>query len=83
MSLVALYNWRTQHSSPKPSFTGEHVGPQNGYVFIVTGDNAGVGYELVKLLDTTGAIVYMASRFKVSVKNVCRAWGFMGLIAVL
>ncbi|EQB48486.1 hypothetical protein CGLO_12274 [Colletotrichum gloeosporioides Cg-14] len=65
MLLVALYNWRTQHYyPPKPSFTKEHVGPQNGRVFIITGGNAGVGYELVKLLYTAGATEYMASRSK-------------------
>ncbi|EFQ25099.1 hypothetical protein CGRA01v4_06575 [Colletotrichum graminicola] len=61
MSLVAFHNWRTQHYPPKPSFTEEHVKPQNGRVFIVTGGNAGVGFELVKLLYTTGATIYMAN----------------------
>ncbi|KAK1990578.1 NAD(P)-binding protein [Colletotrichum falcatum] len=64
MALVAFRNWRTQHYPPKPTFTEEHVGPQNGRVFIVTGGNAGVGFELIKLLYTTGATVYMASRSK-------------------
>ncbi|KAK1598940.1 uncharacterized protein LY79DRAFT_505587 [Colletotrichum navitas] len=66
MSLVTFRNWRTQHYPPKPSFTEEHVRPQNGRVFIVTGGNTGVGFELVKLLYTTGATIYMASRSKVS-----------------
>ncbi|KAH9234592.1 hypothetical protein K456DRAFT_1724164 [Colletotrichum gloeosporioides 23] len=73
----------SNHHPPKPSFTGEHVGLQCDRVFVVPGGNAGVGYELVRLLYTTRATVYMASRSKVSVKNVCRAWGFIGLIAVL
>lgn len=47
------------------------------------GVNAGVGYKLVNLLYTTGATVCMTSRSEVSVKNVCRAWSFIGLIAVL
>ncbi|KAF0331264.1 hypothetical protein GQ607_001572, partial [Colletotrichum asianum] len=74
----------TQHCLPKPSFTEERVGPQNGCVFVVTGGNASVGYELVKLLYITVAMYTVASRSKVSVKNVCcRAWGFIGLNAVL
>ncbi|KAK1637091.1 hypothetical protein BDP81DRAFT_460685 [Colletotrichum phormii] len=39
---------------------------QTGRVFIVTGGNAGVGYELVRVLYTTGATIYMASRSKQS-----------------
>lgn len=66
MSLAAFRNWRTQFYPPKPTFTEEHVGPQNGRVFIVTGGNAGVGFELVKILYATGATIYMASRSKVS-----------------
>ncbi|TKW57146.1 putative oxidoreductase [Colletotrichum tanaceti] len=62
MSLAAFRNWRTQFYPPKPTFTEEHVGPQNGRVFIVTGGNAGVGFELVKMLYATGATIYMASR---------------------
>ncbi|KAK2060122.1 NAD(P)-binding protein [Colletotrichum caudatum] len=64
MSLVAFRNWRTQHYPPAPSFTEEHIAPQNSRVFIVTGGNAGVGFELVRLLYTTGATIYMASRSK-------------------
>ncbi|KAK1982914.1 hypothetical protein LZ30DRAFT_589525 [Colletotrichum cereale] len=66
MSLIAFRNWRTQYYPPRPSFTEEHVRPQNGRVFIVTGGNTGIGFELVKLLYTTGATIYMASRSKVS-----------------
>lgn len=47
------------------------------------GVNAGVGYEVVNLLYTTGATVCMTSRSEVSVKNVCRARGFIGLIVAL
>ncbi|TQN64350.1 putative oxidoreductase [Colletotrichum shisoi] len=64
MSLAAFRNWRTQFYPPKPAFTEEHVGPQNGRIFIVTGGNAGVGFELVRILYTTGATIYMASRSK-------------------
>lgn len=66
MSLASLRNWRAQWFPPSPTFTEQHLQPQNGRVFIVTGGNAGVGYELVKMLYTTGATIYMASRSKVS-----------------
>jgi NAD(P)-dependent dehydrogenase (short-subunit alcohol dehydrogenase family) len=46
----------------KPAFTEENIPDQNGKVFMVTGGNAGVGYELVKILYSKGAKVYMASR---------------------
>ncbi|KAK1962703.1 NAD(P)-binding protein [Colletotrichum sublineola] len=78
MSLVSFRNWLTQYYPPKPSFTEEHVGPQNGRVFMVTGGNTGVGFELVKLLYATGATIYMASRSKVSDHttnpNAAEAW---------
>ncbi|WYZ39963.1 hypothetical protein EsH8_IV_000304 [Colletotrichum jinshuiense] len=64
MSLASLRNWRAQWFPPSPTFTEQHLQPQNGRVFIVTGGNAGVGYELVKMLYTTGATIYMASRSK-------------------
>ncbi|KDN60891.1 hypothetical protein CSUB01_04791 [Colletotrichum sublineola] len=78
MSLVSFRNWLTQYYPPNPSFTEEHVGPQNGRVFMVTGGNTGVGFELVKLLYATGATIYMASRSKVSDHttnpNAAEAW---------
>ncbi|KAK2035032.1 NAD(P)-binding protein [Colletotrichum zoysiae] len=73
MSLVTFRNWRTQHYPPVPSFTEEHITPQNSRVFIVTGGNAGVGFELVKLLYTTGATIYMASRSKERAKKAIEA----------
>lgn len=51
---------------PKAAFTEKNVPSQEGRIFIVTGGNAGVGYELCKLLYGTGATIYMASRSKVS-----------------
>jgi hypothetical protein len=58
-----LYN---QSYPPAPTFTEEDVPSQQGKVFVVTGGNAGVGFELIKLLYPTGATVYMASRSQVS-----------------
>ncbi len=51
-----------------PKFTEANVPPgsQSGRVFIITGGNAGIGFELCKILYPTGATIYMASRTKVS-----------------
>jgi hypothetical protein len=57
----------SQWFPPTPSFTEDDLSPQEGKVFIVTGGNAGVGYELCKILYATGASIYMASRSKVIV----------------
>ncbi|OBS28428.1 hypothetical protein FPOA_02366 [Fusarium poae] len=62
MVLASLSNWRAQWFPPKPKFTEQDVPAQNGRVFLVTGGNAGIGYELVKMLYGTGATIYMTSR---------------------
>ncbi|KAI1360164.1 hypothetical protein F5Y08DRAFT_317940 [Xylaria arbuscula] len=56
----------SQFFPPKPSFTEAQLTPgsQAGRVFIVSGGNTGLGFELCKLLVTTGATIYMASRSK-------------------
>ncbi|TVY84908.1 putative oxidoreductase, partial [Lachnellula suecica] len=46
----------------KPTFTEKDTPDQNGKVFMVTGGNSGLGYELVKILYSKGAKIYMASR---------------------
>lgn len=46
----------------RPHFTEANVGSLKGKVFIVTGANAGVGLELVKILYTKGARIYIAGR---------------------
>ncbi len=53
-----------QYFPPKPTFTAEDVAPgsQVGKVFIVTGANQGIGFELVKILYPTGAAIYLAGR---------------------
>lgn len=57
----------TQIYPPRASFTEKNVKPgsESGRVFIVTGGNQGIGYELIKILYTAGGTVYMASRSKV------------------
>jgi NAD(P)-dependent dehydrogenase (short-subunit alcohol dehydrogenase family) len=52
----------TQHYPPAPTFTEKNITPQTGKVFLVTGANQGLGYELAKMLYPTGATIYMASR---------------------
>lgn len=69
MALTSFRNLRSQWFPPTPTLTEKHVPVQNGRVFIVTGGNTGVGYELCKMLYSTGATIYMASRSKVSLKT--------------
>ncbi|KAI1427072.1 hypothetical protein F5Y12DRAFT_783444 [Xylaria sp. FL1777] len=57
-------NFKTQTWPPPPEFTSVPPGSQKGRVFIVTGGNTGIGFELCKLLFPSGAIIYMASRSK-------------------
>ncbi|KAG0651101.1 Short-chain dehydrogenase reductase [Hyphodiscus hymeniophilus] len=45
-----------------PHFTEKDIPSLIGKVFIVTGGNSGVGFELVKILYSKGGTVYIASR---------------------
>ncbi|KAF7899680.1 hypothetical protein EAF00_004016 [Botryotinia globosa] len=47
---------------PAPSFTEKDIPSQKGKVFIVTGGNQGVGFELINMLYPTDATIYMTSR---------------------
>ncbi|KAI0453362.1 hypothetical protein F5B21DRAFT_287433 [Xylaria acuta] len=60
--MESFRNFKTQTWPPPPTFTTP--GPQEGRVFIVTGGNTGIGFELCKILFTSGATIYMASRSK-------------------
>jgi NAD(P)-dependent dehydrogenase (short-subunit alcohol dehydrogenase family) len=53
-----------QYFPPPATFTEKDVtvGSQVGKVFIITGANQGIGYELVKLLYPSGATIYLAGR---------------------
>ncbi|RYP75255.1 hypothetical protein DL770_007450 [Monosporascus sp. CRB-9-2] len=64
MLLSYLRNFKTQAWPPRPTFTEADVpaGSQACRVFIVTGGNAGIGFELCKILFAAGATIYMASR---------------------
>ncbi|KAF7547338.1 hypothetical protein G7Z17_g7799 [Cylindrodendrum hubeiense] len=69
MGFSSLY---TQLFPPKPTLTEENVPSQKGRVFIVTGGNSGVGYELCKILYGTGATIYMASRSQERATNAIK-----------
>ncbi|KAI0330505.1 NAD-P-binding protein [Cubamyces sp. BRFM 1775] len=49
---------------PKPKFSVDQIPDLTGRVVIVTGGNAGIGYETIKVLLLHNAKVYMASRSK-------------------
>ena len=57
----------------KPTFTENDIPDQSGRVFLVTGGNAGLGYELVKILYSKGGTVYMASRSKSKVEDAIKS----------
>ncbi|TDZ33013.1 putative oxidoreductase [Colletotrichum spinosum] len=59
--MQSLRNIYTQWWPPSPTFTETEVPYQVGRVFMVTGSDSGIGFELCKMLHTTGATVYMAS----------------------
>lgn len=52
----------TQFFPPRPTFTEKDVPSLVGKVFIVTGGNAGIGFELVKIIYSKGGTVYIAGR---------------------
>ncbi|KAI3390941.1 hypothetical protein diail_8339, partial [Diaporthe ilicicola] len=58
---------------PKPTFTEEHLEDQAGKVFIITGANSGVGFELAKLLYQKNGTVYIAARSGSKIKNAIDA----------
>lgn len=56
------------------------MGLKKGKVFIVTGGNQGVGFELCKMLRGTGATVYIASRSKVSLNETVEFYKAVSLV---
>lgn len=58
----------------RPPFTEANLPSLVGKVFIVTGGNSGVGFELVKILYSAGGTVYIASRspakIAAAIKNI-------------
>ncbi|KAF7932988.1 uncharacterized protein EAE97_008755 [Botrytis byssoidea] len=62
MSFTSMLTQYPPPPPPAPLFTGKDIPSQKGKVFIVTGGNQGVGFELIKMLYPTDATIYMASR---------------------
>ena len=60
----SIRNIYTQLYPPPAPLTEANLSPNSlhGKIYVVTGGNAGIGYELVKILFLKGAKVYMASR---------------------
>ncbi|KAH7393399.1 hypothetical protein BKA64DRAFT_86433 [Cadophora sp. MPI-SDFR-AT-0126] len=56
----------------KPTFTADDIPIQTGKVFMVTGGNAGLGFELVKILYSKGATIHMAGRSESKVKDAIK-----------
>lgn len=52
----------TQAFPPSPHFTEKDIPSLVGKVYIVTGGNSGIGFEVVKILHSRGGTVYMAGR---------------------
>lgn len=63
----------TQFFPPSPTFTEKSVPSLVGKVFIVTGGNAGVGLELVKILYSKGGTVYIAGRSPIKIATEIEA----------
>jgi NAD(P)-dependent dehydrogenase (short-subunit alcohol dehydrogenase family) len=57
----------TQLFPPSPAFTEPNIPSLGGKAFIVTGGDAGVGLEIVKILYSKGGTVYAAGRSTVKV----------------
>jgi hypothetical protein len=57
----------TQLFPPNPTFTERNIPSLVGKVFIVTSGNAGVGFEIVKILYSRSSTVYVASRSAVKI----------------
>ncbi len=71
-SMAAMSSMWTQWWPPSPQFTEANLPSQKGKVFIVTGGNSGVGFELVKILYRSGAKIYIAGRSEQRVTDAIR-----------
>jgi NAD(P)-dependent dehydrogenase (short-subunit alcohol dehydrogenase family) len=54
---------------PDPPLTEKNLGDQTGKVFVVTGSNTGVGYQLATILYGKNAKVYVAARTESKAKD--------------
>ncbi|KAI0150151.1 hypothetical protein GGR57DRAFT_198812 [Xylariaceae sp. FL1272] len=66
-ALAKLRAISTQFWPAKPSVTEVNIALDAcvGKVFLITGGNAGPGYELCKMLFRSGATIYMATRSQI------------------
>ncbi|KAJ7110090.1 NAD(P)-binding protein [Mycena epipterygia] len=60
----SLWSYLAQSFPPKSQFTVDEIPDLTGRVILVTGGNGGIGYEIIKVLLTKNAKVYMLSRSK-------------------
>ena len=71
--IMALRSAWTQCFPPAPLLTDANLPSQDGKVFIVTGGNQGIGFELIKILYENGAKIYMASQSQGRAEKAIRA----------
>ena len=62
MGQVLSHFWSQSFHIPTPPLTEKNLPDQSGRVFIVTGSNTGVGYQLASILYGANATVYVAAR---------------------
>jgi len=72
---TSIYSFYTQLFPPDPLYTDKDVPNLQGKVYMVTGSNTGIGYEIVKVLYAKGARVYMACRTESKAKAAIAALG--------
>ena len=71
-SLFAMGQQWSQFFPPSPTFTEADVPPQDGKIFLVTGGPSGIGLELVKILYSKNARVYIAGRSEETAQQAIR-----------
>lgn len=62
---MAFWSLWTQYFSLRPTFAEASIPSQAGRVFLVSGGNTGVGFELCRVLYGKGGTVWMGARSKV------------------
>jgi retinol dehydrogenase-12 len=62
MPLPSFTSFWTHFHPPTPSFQEFNVPDLTGKVYLVTGSNTGIGYEVARILFSKNATVYMACR---------------------
>ncbi|KAJ5328850.1 NAD(P)-binding protein [Penicillium brevicompactum] len=65
-------SWSQSVWIPSPQITEKNVDSQGGKVFVITGANSGVGFELAKILYAANAKIYLAGRSEKRVLEAIR-----------